>query len=636
MKKSPSLLQLASLLLLLGLLSPLTYSEGLFDRSPFNNNALSSIEDSEFLPVEEAFQVQGYIEDGTAYLTFKVTPEHYLYKGRFRFRIEDAGITSSNPVIPSGKIKFDPFQQKDVEVFEHDVTVKLPLNQQTDLLSLAATFQGCAEKGLCYPPHTINLALTPQRPAGSTPTTTSSQPLNTATTSTQAVSSKTVIPATTSPISSNTTLEATYTELLSSGNWLWIILMFVIAGLGLSFTPCVFPMMPILSSIIVGEHQRGQLSQRQSITLSLCFVLGMAITYTIVGSLMGLLGADYNLQAQFQSPWLLIPFAILFVLLAFAMFGFYELQLPQFLRDRIDRVMSKQQGGSYLSAGVMGIFSSLLVSPCVSAPLIGILLFISQTGDATLGAVSLFSLSIGMGIPLLLIGAGGAKLLPKAGNWMNAVKSVFGVLLLGVAIWLLERLIPGPLTLMLWAALLICSAIYLGALNFTPKTQWRAFFQGLGIILLIYGSTLIIGAAQGNHDPLRPLATASGPIRSQRADFTTVTTTQQLTSVIAQASVQKKPVLVDIYADWCISCKVIERDVLTKPEVNTLLSQFMLVKADITDNTPDHSSLLKEYGLFGPPALLFFDQQGNELSSLRLQGDITAQSLKDRLTSVLN
>ncbi|MBU2710926.1 protein-disulfide reductase DsbD [Zooshikella harenae] len=635
MKKSPPLLQLASLLLLLGLLSPLTHSEGLFDRSPFSNS-FNTTENSEFLPVEEAFQIQGYVDGETAYITFRVTPEHYLYKGRFRFAIQDEGINYTAPIMPTGKVKFDPFQQKEVEVFEHDVTIKLPLNQQTDLLSLAATFQGCAQKGLCYPPHTENLALTPQPPTGNaSPTTSTDQPqINTA--SSQTIPNTRIIPASTAPVAASSSLEAEYTELLSSGNWFWIILMFAVAGLGLSFTPCVFPMMPILSSIIVGEHQRGQLSQRQSICLSFCFVLGMAITYTIVGSLMGSLGADYNLQAQFQSPWLLIPFALLFVFLALAMFGFYELQLPQVVRDRLDRVMSKQQGGSYLSAGFMGVFSSLLVSPCVSAPLIGILLFISQTGDATLGAISLFSLSVGMGIPLLLIGAGGAKLLPKAGNWMNAVKAVFGVLLLGVAIWLLERLIPGPLTLMLWAALLICSAIYLGALNFSLKTRLSALCQGVGIILLIYGSTLIIGAAQGNHDPLRPLATTSEKLATQRTNFTTVTSTQQLTQAITQASTQKKPILVDIYADWCISCKVIERDVLTKPEVNALLSQFMLVKADITDNTTDHSSLLKQYGLFGPPALLFFDQQGNELSTLRLQGDITAQSLKDRLSSMLN
>ncbi len=418
---------------------------------------------------------------------------------------------------------------------------------------------------------------------------------------------------------------------------LWYALgLFFLAGIGLAFTPCVLPMVPILSSIIVGEGD--EISKRKAFTLSLAYVLGMAATYALVGMLVGLFGAELNLQAALQSPGVLIFFALVFVLLSFSMFGFYELQLPQGLQNKLNAMGQKQQGGKHASVMVMGSLSSLVVSPCVSAPLAGALIYISTTNDAVLGGTALLALGLGMGVPLLIVGGSGGHWLPRAGAWMNGVKAVFGVLLLGVAVWLLERVVPPAVTLALWAALLMGSGVYLGVLDFSPRQGLAQFGKAAGAMGFLWGVLLLIGAASGANDPLKPLAqiSAGGPggAASVHAE-PQWQPVKSLADVEAQIVSSNKPVILDLYADWCISCKVMERNVFPDAAVASRLSQFTLLRADVTDNDAIDRELLNHYGLFGPPSLVFFAGEGGELTDVRIQGEVNAKTLASHLGAVL-
>ncbi|MEM1232371.1 MAG: protein-disulfide reductase DsbD, partial [Pseudomonadota bacterium] len=439
--------------------------------------------------------------------------------------------------------------------------------------------------------------------------------------------------------------------LLASGGLLGSLLIFFGGGLLLAFTPCVLPMVPILSSIIVGEAGRseGGIGRGRAFTLALAYVIGMAVTYAVLGVLVGLFGASLNVQAALQSPAVLTTFAIVFVLLSLSMFGFYELQLPQGLQTRLNDLGGRMGGGKHLSVLVMGSLSALVVSPCVSAPLAGALIYLSTTGDALLGGAALLALGFGMGVPLLLIGASGGHLLPRAGAWMNGVKAVFGVLLLAVAIWLLERVVAPQLTLALWAALAIGSAVYLGALDLSPASGWGQFRKASGAFGLIYGVLLLIGAASGAEDPLRPLARlsaapASAPLvasASAAGDQTTgvwmpVDSLDDVNLQLAQAAARAEPVLLDLYADWCISCKVMERSVFPRPEVAALLGEFRLLRADVTANSPDHKALMDQFGLFGPPSMVFFSKDGSVIKEVTLQGELGAEAFAGHLALVLD
>ncbi|MCL6414927.1 protein-disulfide reductase DsbD [Aestuariirhabdus sp. Z084] len=573
--------------------------------------------EEQFLPVEEAFQVSGNLSGEQATIQFRVTEAHYLYKDRFKFVTVSNGQSLAADRLPTGTPKYDQFQQRELEVYTQDLSVPLSIPGAGEFIELDVTFQGCADAGLCYPPHTTRIALMNQPGNGSLPT--------------QA-----------SPTGENNQLiseDQAFSNLLNTRTWLPIIGLFLLAGLGLTFTPCVLPMVPILSSLIVGNGQHPP-TRRHTIAYSSAYVMGMAITFAVAGTLMGYFGAGLNLQAKLQSPWVLIPFAGLFVLLSLSMFGFYELQLPNALRSRVQSLNERSRGGSLSGALFMGVLSSLVVSPCVTAPLAGALVYISATGDALLGGLALFALGIGMGIPLLILAVGGGSLLPRAGAWMGSVKAVFGVMLLGVAIWMLERLVPGPVTLMLWATLLIISAIYMGALKLNGQGGWPALWQGTGLVLLIYGGCLIIGAAQGNSNPLRPLefssasANSSDPLNGLA--FTTVTSLPELQQAVARAGEQGQPVFVDFYADWCISCKVTERELFPRPEIHSQLQRFTLIRADVTENLPSQQALLQAFNLFGPPAFLFYDRHGNEIKDLRVQGEPSANTLSTTLRQALS
>ena len=572
-----------------------------------------------FLSVDEAFQVDGFYDGQDISLNFTVTPGYYLYKYQFKFQATDKTDTLGQPGWPEAVLKYDPFQEKDVEVFPENFTLIIPLTSVAPEPTLSVTFQGCAEAGLCYPPKTVLVELT-----------------STSSSSIDRVETTLALPEETSAniTTSNTTTRTpsnNIAALFAGSSWLTILGGFFIAGILLSFTPCVLPMVPILSSIIVGA---GETNRSRILMLTISYILGMAVMFTLAGILTGLFGATLNLQAQLQSPWVLVPFALLFAILSLSMFGLYELQLPSALRDKLEGKAGKQQGGSLVGALLLGIFSSLVVSPCVSAPLAGALVYISSTGDALLGGSALFFMALGMGTPLLIIGFGGSRLLPKAGNWMNGVRSAFGVLLLAVAIWLLERIIPAQATVFLWGCLLTGSGIFMGALNFTGLKGYAALRQVIGMILLIIGATQLVGAMKGADNPLQPLSfNTSGNTSTlpQDLDFNTVTTPEELRQALKKAQSLRQVAIVDFYADWCISCKLMERELFPLPAIRNSLEQMYRIRVDITQNTPAQQALLTEYQLFGPPALLFFSQAGLEQPALRLQGEPDQQILEQTL-----
>lgn len=577
-------------LLFLLLASP-AFAAGLLDNRPSATLGASALSNnSDFLPVHEAFKLSLVSSDAqNITLRFVASDGYYLYRHRFQFRSEPADVALGTAQIPPGEAKHDEFFG-DVEVYHGvlDIVVPRPAADNRGF-TLLVGYQGCADKGLCYPPETARIAIDAAG-AASSPS--------------------------------------------SAPGWDWqALLLFFLAGVGLTFTPCVLPMLPILSGVVL----RGQVGGWRGFSLSLAYVLPMAVCFATLGALMGVFGAGLNLQARLQSAWVLVPFALFFVLFALAMFGLFELKLPQALSNRLDRVANRTQGGSLLGAAVLGVLSSLLVSPCVSAPLAGALLYISASGDALGGALKLFALGLGMGAPLLLIGTGGAAWLPKSGPWLNTVKNAIGVLLLGLAIGLLSRVLPGPLTLLLIGLLAAGVALFLGALELVVKTPRERLAQLAGLALLVYALACWYGALSGQGDPMRPLpsaapAAAAGAVSADA--WQTITTPAALDAALAAASAAGQPVLLDWYADWCISCKVIEHEVLSAPQVQAQLGAFKLLRFDITESNVEQRSLLDRYRLFGPPALLFFAANGSEMSSDRVVGEINAGDFAQILTRV--
>jgi len=581
-------------LLFLLLASP-AFASGLLDNRPSATLGAASLSNNaDFLPVHEAFKLSLVQADAqTLKLRFVATDGYYLYRHRFHFRTEPADIALGTPNIPKGEAKHDEFFG-DVEVYHGVLDIEIP---RTDAraFTLLVGYQGCADKGLCYPPETERLSIDGEGAAAGT-----------------------ALPAG------------------AEQGWSWkSLLLFFLAGVGLTFTPCVLPMLPILSGVVL----RGQVGGLRGLALSLAYVLPMAASFAVLGALMGLFGAGLNLQARLQSAWVLVPFALFFGVFALAMFGLFELKLPQALSNRLNNVANHTRGGSLLGAAVLGVLSSLLVSPCVSAPLAGALLYISASGDAVGGALKLFALGLGMGAPLLLIATGGAAWLPKSGPWLNTVKNAIGVLLLGLAIGLLSRVLPGPATLLLVGFLAAGVALFLGALEFVVKTPRQRLAQLLGLALLVYALACWYGALNGQGDPLRPLpapvmASASSPAATTSGAWQTVTTPAALDAALADAKAAGQPVLLDWYADWCISCKVIEHEVLNAPQVQGQLSAFKLLRFDITESSAEQRTLLDRYQLFGPPALLFFAANGSEITTDRVIGEINAGEFAQILARV--
>ncbi len=589
----------------------------------------------DFLPVDEAFSPNAWIDDNRLMIGIEATDGYYLYRHRLGVESDTPGVTLGEPALPAGTFKKDEFLGE-VYVYHDRVTFPVPIKEAVDANAITFTlhYQGCAEAGLCYPPQQVELTALP----GSAPAAFASPPSSRQVSENQATNDTVAVsPAVATAPSTLTSEDGRFSNLLAEASP-WLVLgLFFLAGLGLTFTPCVLPMIPILASIIVGQNP----TRLRALALSGSYVTGMALTYAGVGVLMGLFGAGLNLQARLQSPTILIPFTVLFVLFALAMFGVFQPRLPQGIAQRLDDWQSRAQQSGPLGLAVAGALSVLVVSPCVSAPLAGALVFISSTGDAAMGGLGLLALALGMGVPLIIVGTFGTTLLPRRGAWMQSIKDTFGVLLLGVAIWLIARLLPGALTLLLWGALAISSALALGALRFDHPKGMARLGQAAGLILLTWGLALIIGAAGGGEDPLRPLAwhtTESTPTSVESSapssPFNTVTDLEALNAELESAVRSGQPAFVDISADWCISCKIMERDVFPSPQVATQLDRFHRIRVDVTDNNAQSRELLQRFELFGPPSLLFF-AQGKEIRDARIQGEVEAEPFADHLGALL-
>jgi thiol:disulfide interchange protein DsbD len=589
-----------------------------------NSLGLGSAE-REFLPPDEAFSFSAHMgENGNIIADWQIAEGYYLYRDKFAFSTDTTGMQLGNASLPAGEMHrgiLPTGGEGEVEVFMHGVQVSVPVQRGDapgNTINFIAKFQGCADAGICYPPMKKSVAL--ELPAALASTGQASTPIDTASTA----------PA---------TEQDSIAESLKSGNTLLTLLAFFGFGLLLSFTPCVFPMIPILSGIIVGQGEG--ITTRKAFTLSVVYVLAMSLTYTSGGIIAGVFGE--NLQAAFQNAWIISGFVGIFLVLSLSMFGFYDLQLPSALQSKLSELSSKQEGGTLIGVGIMGFLSALIVGPCVAAPLAGALIYIGQTGDAVLGGMALFSLSLGMGTPLIAIGTSAGKFLPRAGDWMKPIKAVFGVALLAVGIWMLERIIPAEITNSLWAVLLIVSAVYMGALSHLPVEAdgWSKLWKGLGLIALIYGTMLLIGVGSGNTNMLQPLRSSSTVIMGGAATaiehkaFNKVNNNAELDAAIKKASSEGKAVFLDFYADWCVECIRMEKATFAKPEVQELFADMVLLKADVTANNAEHKAMLKRFGLIGPPAMMVFGKDGMERRNYRMVGFYPAKEFVPHVRKAL-
>lgn len=562
----------------------------------------------ELLPSEQAFQFFTTLKDAhTLRVNWVIADGYYLYRNKIKLRVDATETTElADFSIPKGK----PYRDEifgNIQIFRHDLSFDVPLlrhTKQAETITLWAQYQGCADRGVCYPPmqKTQILQLPVALPTTSLPTQ-------------QGRSTATQNP----PLS----VQQQIFQALQIDSLALTLFSFFGFGLLLAFTPCVFPMIPILSGIIVGQGK--SITIRKSFLLSLSYVIASALTYTVFGVLAALFGS--NLQVLFQQTWVIAFFSGIFVLLALSMFGFYNLELPKSWQAFVHNNSDKHRDGSYLGAAIMGALSSLIIGPCVAAPLMGALIYIGHTGDIILGGSALFMLGLGMGFPLLVLGASVGKLLPKAGAWLKTTKSIFGVLMLAVALWMLDRILPASVIVLLTAALLIIPAIYLQALEplSAPVSGWRKLWKGLGVIALVYGILLLIGLSMGNTQLLKPLKglgdnKGDNSMQKSTLNFRYITSNTELEQLLEQAHINKQWLMLDFYADWCISCKELEAFTFTDTAVQQKLSSFMLVQADVTKNSDDDKALLKRFNLIGPPAILFFAPNKKEQKNARVIG----------------
>ncbi len=554
------------------------------------------------LSVDKAFQLSvTKANNKQISLQWKIANDYHLYRERFNFKLmSPEHVTLGKIVLPKGIPQEDPILGK-YQIYRNKVQISLPLNhvdKSTKVVTLLVGYQGCSDAGFCYPPETKKLSVDLTSVAHS------------------AVAAYSIHEPTTLPMGkTDNSAQNKITHLLEGKHYFWIALAFLGFGVLLSFTPCVLPMIPILSGIIVGQNKK-EITTRHAFILSLSYVIGMAITYALAGVLVALAGS--HLTTAFQAPWVIVLFSLLFVVLALSLFDFYELRLPSFLEQSVTE-LSNRQSRSYIGSAIMGALSVLIVSPCVTAPLVGVLTFIAQTGSVFLGALALFMLAVGMGLPLLLIGTSAGKLLPKAGPWMSMVKASFGVLLLAVAIYLLQRVLPGLITMWLWAALFIISAVYLWK-------NAKVFFKGMGIIFLVYGIILLVGSAAGNTDPLQPLMSFHNNHHAavQKLPFQRVKTVADIDAAVKQAAAQHKIVMLDFYADWCISCKEMERNTFSDPTVQHALSNAVLLQVDVTKNDAQDKAVEEHFNVIAPPTMIFF-KAGKELKEARIVGEMGPQ-----------
>jgi thiol:disulfide interchange protein DsbD len=564
----------------------------------------------QFLPVDEAFVLSAFADGSERIaLDWRVAPGYYLYRHRISVKTATPGFVLGDVALPDGKKKTDEFFG-DVEVYYDSLAATVPVTRPAgpSSLEIAVSYQGCADAGLCYPPITKTLKV--DLPPPGTPPQGDAVPM--------------------------VAEQDRLANLLATGGLLAILGTFWLIGLGLSYTPCVLPMVPIVSGIIAGQGATA--TPWRSFLLSAVYVLGMAFTYAMAGAAFA--AAGQQAQAFFQKPWIIIAFAALFVVLALAMFGLFDLKMPAALENRIAAISGRQKSGSYLGTAIIGALSALVVTACVAPALVGALAFIGQTGDVAKGALALFALAIGMGTPLLLVGVAGGRFLPHAGPWMTMVKTLFGVMFLAVAIWLLERILSGSLTLALWALLVIVGGYYFGGFG-RPRAgtdAWRLVARGAGLAAIVWGVIMLVGAAAGGHDPFQPLRGASLPGFAggksavvASLPFRKVASVADLNRELDAAKAASKPAMLDFYADWCVSCKEMEKYTFSVAEVQQDLADYVLLKADVTANNEADQALLKRFGVYGPPTTAFFNGQGRECRAFRLVGFVAASDFRAHL-----
>ncbi|PIE00795.1 MAG: thiol:disulfide interchange protein [Thiothrix nivea] len=572
---------------------------------------LKQMTGNQALSVDQAFQLslQG-IDKKTVNARLEVTPGHHLYRDKISFQIiSPEGTQLGNIRFPESRMVNDEFFGE-TEIYDHTIDISLPLlNIVGDTLTISTEYQGCAdEAGICYPPvtqeTTLSLADLPESAAP--------------------------------PVDNETTPSA---DDYFSGSFIGTLIAFFVVGLGLSLTPCIFPMIPILSGIIAGQ---SNLSAGKAFFLSLVYVLASASAYALIGLVFGFFGE--NLQSSLQHPMAIGLFAALFVVLAFSMFGFFELQMPTRIQSRLNEISSNQRSGSLIGAAIMGFLSTLIVGPCVAPALAAALTYIADSKDAVLGASALFSMGFGMGIILLVVGTLGGHLLPRAGAWMDSTKAIFGIMLLGMAIWMLSRITSLSVTMLLTGILLVSSGIYMGALDRLNEeaSGWDRFWKSTGLILLFFGSTQLLGVATGSQNFLHPLqgvftVNVSGVTSGTRTDqhaglqFRPVKKSAELDAILEQAKQANQAVMLDFYADWCMTCKIMEKEVFNTPEIKNALKNVVVLQADVTANDEHDKALKKRFGIIGPPSIIFFNTQGEEIKTLRLIGAENLPAFRQRI-----
>ncbi|HEY3597328.1 MAG TPA: protein-disulfide reductase DsbD [Paraburkholderia sp.] len=579
----------------------------------------------DFLDPAVAFKFSATEQPGEIDVNYKIADGYYMYRERFVFTARNGTSTISDAQLPAGHVKFDQTFQKNVETYRGNLTIRIPVKHAAGPFDLAVTSQGCADAGICYPPmervyHVNGAALQPATAGITTDVTAQTQ--------------------TNAPAAGNWYERATSADyaqsLLQGGGFLAIVGLYFVAGVVLSLLPCSYPMIPILSAIIIGEGAR--VTRARGLALSLAYVVGMALVYTALGIAAALVGQ--SLGAWLQNPWVLGAFAVLLTVFALTLIAGVDIVLPQRLQAGVSKASEGRSGGKFAAVALMGALSALVVGACMTAPLFAVLAFIAHTGDAVLGGAALFSMGVGLGVPLLIIGFGAGTILPRAGAWMDSVKVFFGVVLLAAALWIVWPVLGATAQMLLSVLWLLIAAAGLGL--FSPQagsgSVWRGLGRGLGAALAIWAAVLLVGVAAGSTDPFRPLAvlasrTAGGGLPSTAAQsdlaFAPVSSSGQLDQVVKTAS---QPAMLDFYADWCVSCKEMEKFTFSDPRVNARLKQLKLLRADVTANNTDDQLLLKRFKLFGPPGIIFFDHSGNEV--LRVVGYESADTFLRSLDRV--
>jgi thioredoxin:protein disulfide reductase len=589
--------------------------------------------DDDFLDPAVAFKFSATEQPGEVVVHYKIADGYYMYRERFAFATRNGTVTIGDPQLPAGHVKFDQTFGKNVETYRNDLTIHIPVKQASGPFDLAVTSQGCADAGICYPPmervyHVDGAAL------------------HAASTSPAPAAAAQVAPDGAAGTSSwyERTTSADYAQsLLQGGSFFAIVGIFFVVGAVLSLLPCSYPMIPILSAIIIGEGAR--VTRGRGFALSLAYVIGMALVYTVLGIAAALVGQ--SLGAWLQNPWVLGAFGVLLTVFAVTLIAGYDIALPQRWQDGASTASQGRSGGKFAAVAAMGALSALVVGACMTAPLFAVLAFIAHTGNALLGGAALFSMGIGLGVPLLIIGLGAGTFLPRAGAWMDGVKVFFGVVLLAAALWIVWPVLDPVAQMLLSALWLLVAAAALGLFSAPagPSSVWRRLGRGLGVALTIWAAVLLVGLAAGSSDPLKPLAvlaarggvggaagTLSDAPNATQADsltFAPVRSSAQLDEAVKTAA---QPAMLDFYADWCVSCKEMEKFTFSDPRVHARLQQLNLLRADVTANNPDDQALLKRFKLFGPPGIIFFDQSGAEV--LRVVGYESADTFLHSLDRI--